>query len=107
MANKSILDQIESDERARLIPVAPDRRDEFSGLRGSDEYRSLLAGAMHETRRDPNASCDVTPMPRENIGLGCSSNQTHFGTGGPLATGALSTPPQPQQSSPAPPPNFR
>ena len=60
MAKKSILDQIESGERARLMLVASDQRDESSGFRGSDECRSLLAGAMHETRRGPYA--DVTLM---------------------------------------------
>ena len=38
MAKKSILEQIESRERARLMLVAPDQRDESSGFRGTDEY---------------------------------------------------------------------
>ena len=55
MAMKSILEQIESGERARLILAASEQPTEAFGFRGSDECRSLLAGAMHETRRDPNA----------------------------------------------------
>ena len=48
-------------ERARLMPVAPDQRDESSGFRGSDECRSLLEGAMHETRRDRNCQRQNLP----------------------------------------------
>ena len=58
MAKKSILDQIESGERARLMLVAPDQRDDSSGFRGSDEYRNLLQVVMYETRRDRNADMD-------------------------------------------------